>query len=652
MRIRTLPVAVATAALFGSVLLAASPAVADTSVPIGVDDVRDTVVDGAHQHLYLSAGGGVIAVVDYSGKVVTTLTGLPGVSDLQLSADGSTLYAAVSGADKIVAFDTATLSQTASYPTGTGTAPRHIALTQGRIWFGYGDQWDSGLGEIDLTADPATVRLDLAGAHDFASTPMLYADPANPDTLVALDGGISSGPIVVYDISSGTPVIRVTADEGGFYGDAALTPGGQSILVVGQGRESVEEYRLSDLVKVHDYPLNDRAETVTVAPDGTIAATSMDTGDTGDTYVFPGGADAPASVRNLSSSWMPWGGHTTAWSADGTKLFVLTGWSGSTQFQTVNEPRKYVTKLAADAPASAPRAKKLTVKGTLTAGLKPPAGTPLNVVRTDLLSPSGKSVGTAQLGADGKFSFSDVPPAGGKVRYTVTYPGDASHTPASASDTVAVSRATPALTLTNNKKTYDYGKKVTFTAHLGSTYSNRTVEIWADPYGTDKPNKLLKTGKVDAHGNLSTSVTMSRDTAVTAVYKGDARYAPRTVKSSAYAHVKIASSLSKYYKSGKIGSTRYRYYHKNTDAILNTTMTYYRGRKERLDLQVYSDGRWYTTASEYFSLGSDGKTSINLGHAGTSGVRARIRAVYVDPSSGDSVNTTTIGAWQYFYFTN
>jgi hypothetical protein len=650
-RIRTLPAAVATAALFGSLLLAASPAVADTSVPIGVGDVSDTVVDGAHQHLYMSTGD-AIAVVDNSGKVVTRLTGLPQVSDLQLSADGSTLYAAVTGADKIVAFDTATLGQTASYPTGTGTAPRHIALTQGRIWFGYGDQWDSGLGEVDLTADPATVRLDLAGEHDFASTPMLYADPANPDTLVALDGGISSGPIVVYDIASGTPVIRVTADEGGFYGDAALTPGGQSILVVGQGRRSVEEYRLSDLAKVHDYPLNNQAETVTVAPDGTIAATSLDTDDTGDTFVFPGGADAPASVRNLSYSWMPWGGHTTAWSADGTKLYVLTGSSSSMQFQTVSEPRKYVAKLAVNAPATATRAKKLTVKGTLTTGLKPPAGTPVNVVRTDMLSPSGKSLGTTTLGAGGAFSFTDAPPAGGKVSYKVTYPGDAAHTSASASDTVAVSRATPALTLTNNKKTYAYGKKVTFTAHLGTTYSNRTVEIWADPYGADKPNKLLKSAKVDAHGNLSASVTMSRDTAVKAVYKGDSRYAPRTVKSTAYAHVKVAASLSKYYKTGTIGSTRYRYFHKNTDAILTTTMTYYTGRKTRLDLQVYSEGRWYTTGSEYFALGTNGKSVVNLGHAGTSGIRARVRAVYVDPSSGDSVNTNTIGAWQYFYFSN
>jgi hypothetical protein len=650
-RIRTIPVAVATAALFSSVVLAVVPAAADTSTPIGVDNVIDTVVDGAHQHLYIS-GGSVISVVDYTGKVVTRLTGLSGVSDLQLSPDGSTLYAAVTGADKIVAFDTGTFTQTAEYPTGDGTAPRRIALTEGRIWFGYGDQWESGLGEVDLTADPAAVTLDLAGDHDFAGAPMLYADPANPDTLVALDGDISSGPIVVYDVSSGTPAIRVTANEGGFYRDGALTPDGQSIVVAGPGNRAVTEYRLSDLQKVHEYPVKDEPETVSVAPDGTVAATALDTENTGDTYVFPGGADAPASVRNLSDDWMPWSGHSTAWSADGTQLFVLTGASGSVQFHAVAEPRKYVTKLTADAPATATRAKTLTVKGRLTSGLVPPAGTPVSVVRTDMLSPSGKSLGTRALGANGAFSFTDVPPAGGTVRYTVTYAGDAAHTPASASDTVAVSRATPALTLSNNGKVYDYGKNVTFTAHLGTTYSNRAVEIWADPYGADKPKKLLKTGKVDSHGNLSATVNMSRDTAVTAVFKGDSRYGARTVKSTAYAHAKIASSLSKYYRTGTIGSTRYYYFHKKTDAVVTTTMTYYKGRKERLDIQIYSQGKWYTTDSEYFPLGTSGKCIVNLGHPGTSGVRARVRAAYIDPSSGDNVNTTTYGAWSYFYFTN
>ncbi|WP_369251263.1 hypothetical protein [Streptomyces sp. R41] len=61
-------------------------------------------------------------------------------------------------------------------------------------------------------------------------------------------------------------------------------------------------------------------------------------------------------------------------------------------------------------------------------------------------SPNGKSLGTKSLGAGGKFSFTDTPPGGGTVKYTVTYARDASHTAATAADTVDVSRATPTLT--------------------------------------------------------------------------------------------------------------------------------------------------------------------------------------------------------------
>lgn len=65
----------------------------------------------------------------------------------------------------------------------------------------------------------------------------------------------------------------------------------------------------------------------------------------------------------------------------------------------------------------------------------------------------------------------------------------------------------------------------TMSAVILSMHGNRTVEIWADPYGGDKPNKLLKTGKTDAHGNLSATVTLSRDTAVTARRRRPARQA-------------------------------------------------------------------------------------------------------------------------------
>ncbi|CAM5501491.1 hypothetical protein SVIOM342S_08757 [Streptomyces violaceorubidus] len=42
-----------------------------------------------------------------------------------------------------------------------------------------------------------------------------------------------------------------------------------------------------------------------------------------------------------------------------------------------------------------------------------------------------------------------------------------------------VSRKATVLSLNNNGKVYSYGKKVTFTAHLGTTYKNRTVAIYA-----------------------------------------------------------------------------------------------------------------------------------------------------------------------------
>ncbi|WP_241740977.1 Ig-like domain repeat protein [Streptomyces sp. L2] len=648
---RSIPAATALAALIGSMALAA-PSYADVDRPIALRAAGDTVVDGAHVFLADSYNGQIV-VTDAAGRTVATLTGLPQVGDLELSPDGSTLYAAVTGADKIVAFDAAHLKQTAEYPTGAGTAPSRLAYADGRIWFGYGDQWDSGLGVVDLTGEAPKVTLDLAGDHDFASPPRLYADPANPGTLLALDAGISSGPIIVYDVSSGTPAIRVSADKGGFYQDAALTPDGQNVVVAGPGNRALTEYRLSDLTEVRTYPVKDQPETVSIAPDGTVAATVLDTDDMGDTYVFTGGPGKP-SVRNISHEWMPSGGaHAMSWSADGSRLYVQTGYGDSMDLHRVDEPRKYITTLTVNGPAKATRAKSLKVTGKLTSGLALPAGTPLKVTRTDMESPKGKSLGTKHLGGGGSFSFTDTPPAGGKVRYTVTYGGDAAHTSAKAADSVDVSRAKVKLSVSNNGKVYSYGKDVRFTAHLGKTYKNRTVEIWADPYGSDKPKKRVKTGKVNSHGDLSVTLDMKRDTKVTAKFAGDSRYKPASVSSTAGARVSVSTSVSGHYKARSTWGHRYYFFHKTKDPLITTKMAYYFGRSQRLELEVYYKGHWYAGNSAYFRLGSNGvsKVRINGDHGQDVGWRFRVRSSYVNNSSGDYVNSTTHGAWKYFTFT-
>ncbi|WP_324790215.1 Ig-like domain repeat protein [Streptomyces sp. H51] len=651
MRLRTLPAAAALAALFGSVVLAA-PASADSSTSIPVSLADDTVVDGVHQRVFISDSyDNQIVVTDFTGTVVTKFTGLPQVLDLELSPDSGTLYAAVPGADKIVALDTEQLTQAAEYPTGDKTAPSRIAYADGRLWFGYGDQWDSGLGEVDLTAQQPTVTLDLAAGHDFSSPPELYADPDNPGTLLALDAHISSGPIVVYDISSGTPVIRVSAEKGASFQDAALTPDGRNVIVTGPAPRTLTEYRLSDLSAVRTYPIALNPLTVSVAPDGTVAATVLDTDDIGDTYVFGTDPAQPASIRNLSHSWMPSGGHTTTWSADGSQLFVLTGSPDAMRFQTVDAPRKYAPTLTVDAPSTATRAASLTVKGKLTANLALPAGTPLQVTRTDLDSPNGKSLGTKPLGTGGAYSFTDTPPAGGKVTYTVTYAGDATHTAATASDTVSVSRATPTLTLNNDGKVYDYAKSVTFTAHLGTTYKNRTVEIWANPYGADKPDTLVKSGTVDSSGNLSATLTLTRKTKLTAKFAGDARYAPKTATSTVGAKVKVSTTLGGSYKTRYAWNHTYYYFHQSKDPVVTTTMTPYPGRKQLLQIQIYYGGVWQSTAKQYFTLDSAGRSVVTITGTPPTGYRYRVRDSYIS-GSGDSVNTTTYGTWKYFTFTS
>jgi hypothetical protein len=232
----------------------------------------------------------------------------------------------------------------------------------------------------------------------------------------------------------------------------------------------------------------------------------------------------------------------------------------------------------------------------------------------------------------------------------VSYSGDPQHIPASAADTTSIAKDATTLTLDGNGKTHTYNKKVVFTAQLGKTYQNRVVEIWADPYGGDKPNKLVTKGKVNSRGQLSATVWMTRNTTVTALFAGDTRTAPRTAKVTAYAKVNVSLTVGGQYKTGKIGSTKYHYFRKSKNPVFTTVMTAYQGRAQRLELQVYANGRWRAAGSEYFTLAANGRSRVTLGPPHDKGLRLRIRPSYVRTSSGDVLNATTIGSWVYVTF--
>ncbi|MEU6349038.1 Ig-like domain repeat protein [Streptomyces sp. NPDC047072] len=643
-----LAVALSSVALVGGV---AGQAVADSAKVLPVKSVGDMVVDGVHQRVYVSdPTSGQIVVTDYTGAVKATLTGMPGVTGLVLSADSGQLYAAVKGDDRIVAVDTQTAAPVQSYPLGED-APIDLEVVDGRIWFSSGN----GLGSLDVTGAEPVVHHAEGGDASLYGSSLLAADPAVPGVLVAGN----AGDLAVFDVTADGATVRAKGRMDTGVKQIDLTPDGKQVLTswADGGGYGIGAYAATDLAQQTSYPIDAYPNAVRVAPDGSVAGGSFSWYEP-DVHIHRPGDPVPTREYDFPNTGNSSGADTLvdgalAWAPDASRVFAVSVNTYDTYtLRALTDPTKELPTLKVSAPAKSDRAKKLTVTGKLTSKTALPAGTALTVTRTDLESPKGKALAAVRTKADGTFSFTDTPPAGGKVTYKVSFAGDATHAAGSGSDAVEVSRKATSLTLNNNGKLYPYGKDVTFTAHLGSTYKNRTVAIYVDPFGPDKPKKLVKKAKVNSKGNLSAVVDMTRDTQVTAVFDGDARNAPKTVKSTGFAKARISMSVAKYYKTGKIGSTKYYYFRKNTDPVFTTTMNYYTGRQQYFELQVYYQGHWYDSGAEYFALATNGRSAVTLEAPGESGIRARVRSSYINGDSGDTVNSTTRGGWKYFLFTN
>ncbi|MFE9498499.1 YncE family protein [Streptomyces collinus] len=646
---------------------AAGPAVADSSAALPITSSGDIIVDGVHRRVFISdPSGGKVVATDYNGTVVGTITSLPQADGLELSTDSATVYVAVPGADEIVAIDTATLTKTGRYATGDGTDPQHLALAGGELWFGYGSVGHGNIGSLDPSGGQPRVSLAQEADGTWNDAPLLDSVPGAPNTLAAGSRQYHFT-LGIYDVSSGTAGRTAflggqDAAIGNTAEDLALTPDGTELVVATTVGDFQQVFRTSDLSETTRYPSSYwEQRSVDVAPDGLVAVGT-------DTYasfglphvsVYKPGSTAPRRTADFTDyqngvaqeTLLDHGG--LAFAPDSSRLFAVThGLLNKYRLRVVTEPGKAVTTTTVNAPATAGRAKSLTVSGKVTNTLGLPAGTTVAVTRTDLESPNGKTLPAAKVKADGTFSFTDTPPAGGKVTYKVSYAGDADRTTASASDTVEVSRTSPTLTVNKNGTVYAEASKVTFTAHLGTTYKNRTLSLYADTAGDGKGKYLVKTGTVNSEGNLSVTLTLKRDTTVSASFSGDARTAPKTAESWVGARVKVSLSLSRYYKTATVsGHTRY-YFRKTTNPRLTTTMTAYPGRSQRLQFEIYDNGAWRSAGSPYFTLDSTGKSVVDLGGTHQTGYSMRVRSSYINNSSGDTVNSTTHGSWKYFTFTS
>lgn len=615
--------------------------------PTFFESLGDLVVDGVHQRVIATdPTNGVLASTSYTGENDKSVGGLPGVAGLALSADSGTLYAAVPGAHAVVAYSTSTLAETARFDLGADVAPREVVVAGGRIWFTYLARLGGAFGSID----PATSAVTL---HQWPSHSLFSGSPhiAAAGDRIAISSNSDTDPggyVGVFDVAGGVEQ-QVALTSVGLTNIRGLAVSADGSEILAAGVEGVLRLSSTDLSSVGTYHLDGFGDVVAADAAGRVAVANRTAVGTPDLYTYVNGATTADQIFDMpQSNFTNHFGpdqimdHGVAWQPGGPRLFIVTDNNGVIGFRALDEPAATTIKLTA--PATAPRAAALTITGTISGSV--PAGSVLTVRRTDMEA-AGQPLADVTTDDAGAFRVTDAPPAGGAVSYTIAYAGDDAHLASSATAAVTVSRAAPALTVNRNGSVNAYGATVTMTAHLGSTHANRTVELWADPYGSDQANRLLKRAAVDGSGNLTVSLKLTRDTVVTAIFTGDSWFLPSTVRATLYTRVSVTTTVTKQYKT----NAGYYYFHKTRNPVFTTTMTPYAKRKQRLVFESYSAGKWHTWKTYTLALTSAGKSTYTLTGAHSTGVKYRVRAAYLTGSSGDTLNYTTYGSYRYFTFT-
>ncbi|GAA2845927.1 hypothetical protein Acy02nite_47620 [Actinoplanes cyaneus] len=664
--------ATVTSLVLGGLVISAGEAAADTYGKLPIASLGDLVVDPVHQRVFASdPRSGTIVATDYQGRKVAQLSDLPGVRGLALSADSSHLYAAVPGAKALVSVTTTTITEAKRYPVGDTWYPEEVVAIGNELWFGYDENKDTdglgGFGSVDLTTSEVRKHEqngDGAGAWSwFSGPPRLLASAARPDLLVATDARSTGGALALYDVSSGTATVTKTTHAPGHIAVDDLIFVANSTALLRIGYSSRWRIGLDDLAVSPAYTNLTATYAADVAADGRVAF-AADTDAGAALVVYQADAIEPAKRITLPKvdgvAVTPAVKRGLAWEPGGNRLFTVVQRSDEYWLLVLNDPT--TTLPAPPTPPVAGRPSitfqqppyfyarpnvPFTVTGGTTGIL---ADSELVVTRVSDAAPTSTEIARVRTDATGTFRFTDTLTAEGPATYTVTYKDELGYVAATGLLDLYCYRQPVSLSLDRHGTTYAHGTTVTFTAKLGKTATNRVVEIWADPDGSDLPKRLVKKGAVDSSGKLSVSLKLTRNTNLRASFAGDAVYEPSIADVRVNTRVAVSSTVTKHFQTKKIGAQSYYVVRTTKDPRFTTTMTAYPKRYYRFVFQRYTGGKWKPFRTSYASLDSRGKSSIELTGKYPAGARFRMRAEYATGNYGDRVNAPTYGAWKYFTY--
>lgn len=340
MRYRFQSAGALTTAVAAGLLAVAAPAPASattgptSSTTLALTGFTSIVADSGHHQVFVSGyGSDPVVVTDFAGKPVTTLPALAGATSLALSQGGTILYAAIGGTDEIAAVRTDTLQEVALYFTGTGHNPQHLAVVGHDVWFSYGQDADTGLGELD----PVTLSVTTTHEADFYYPAVLAAAPSAPNTLVAGNPHISPSVIESFNVATGTPVEIAKSDP---WAQSDGCENLEQLAVTASGADAVaacgapyhgSQLSLSGMQEDATYQTGPYPDSVAVSQgSGTIAVGADGTSTVVDLF-SPGGTN-PTTTCQLGGS----GVYGLAWDASGSVLFAVTAGVNTATVPTLN----------------------------------------------------------------------------------------------------------------------------------------------------------------------------------------------------------------------------------------------------------------------------------------------------------------------------
>jgi len=316
----------AVTALAAAPALASVPATVLQSTSLGAAGFGSLVVDDGGHHVFVSQpAGNDIEEYDFQGNLVATIPNIYGAYGMTIN--GGVLYVAESTTGSIVQIPLAD-SPLAASTVATGLVdPTWLVYTGGKLWAA--EQSNYGWGSV-ASVDPATGAVSTISSSIY--DPDLAASPGAPNALFIAEDSLSPGAVYRYDVSGSTPTqtaANTFTDQENIEG-LAVSPDGTRVIPASGYPYEFEELGASTLQPDGlIYPGNAYPAAVAVSGSGMLAM-GLFGYDSTDINVYPLGKPAAsftAAVAVASNGWADILRHGLALSADGTRLFAVSGQS-------------------------------------------------------------------------------------------------------------------------------------------------------------------------------------------------------------------------------------------------------------------------------------------------------------------------------------